>query len=653
MSDKSKIEQRAREVIDFIPIAPLRNAVMATPHASTTLAKATGAALRGQIIARGLLSAAQITELFEQWRYGTRISLTVALFLKQPKRTGVGFRSEVEASLATALDGREATAAERELAVTIMGEDRFDDGHVVELSFRYGAVHTYLDLEERPQSVAESKYGFAWINQRDQYVAATGDEHVVQTVLDAIGASLGAQPVRVAFDKRTLDKHFTLESISSIQHENLVTGTRHRVSREGLKGGDPEAFAEVRARDEESIRTGALYAEQIDGVGTVGIGVSAERSRMNTTRAVSVTALRAWAAPKLAHLARSLLELRETEPILFFENARDLSLVGVPRSHYEPVGEIAVAVARARKQDLDRVGLDKRAESFAGRLPAKAGGLSSRPSCASCGENVLAQCEACLSSVIEVSEGSMRCARCAATAFACMHGHSLRSDPLVEALTYEPTPLLMTWISVALVAMSLEVYDATRESFWIRGNELLYGRKPPVAPSGEYTALMVDIEGSTVLGRERASYAELVALMRNSMMTIGRQHRGLFISDGGDGGLLFFPRVADALTAACALQSTIRASEHNRTRAPIRIGLATGWIDSEGGRYVGQAINLSERLQKVAKSGTRIALDAQTLKGAPLGTKASARGKVSSLPGFDGQQPGANQDWYLLDVCAA
>src|SRR5258708_38212957 len=111
------------------------------------------------------------------------------------------------------------------------------------------------------------------------------------------------------------------------------------------------------------------------------------------------------------------------------------------------------------------------------------------------------------------------CAGCKATGFACMHGHGVRADALAGALTYEPTPLLMSWVSVALAAMGVEVYDASRESFWIRGSELLYTSKPLV-PSGEYTALMVDIENSTVLGRDRPSYAELVASLRNTMMAI-------------------------------------------------------------------------------------------------------------------------------------
>jgi class 3 adenylate cyclase len=645
------LEQRASEVIDFIPIAALRDAVAATSKAPAGLAKLTGVTLRRQILSQRLLPSAEIVDLFEQWRYGTRVSFTVAVFLKQPKRPGPGFRSEVEAALAAALNKREATAAERELAITISGEDRFDDGHIVELSFRYGSVIKYLDLDERPQSVPESRFGFAWMNQRDQYVTVTGDERIVEEMLDAIGAALGAHPVRVSFDKRTLDKHFRLDSIPSIQHQNLTTGTRHRVSREGLKD-DSEAFDEIRNRDKESIRTGALYAEQIDGVGTVGISVSAERARMNTTRAMSVSGLRQWAAPKLAHLARSLLELRETEPILFFENARDLSLPGVPRSRYEPVGEIAVAVARARTEDLDRVPGLKPAESFAQRLPAKAGGLSSRPHCPACNESVPAQCAACLGSVITLDEGTVTCAGCTGTSFACLHGHGLRADHLSEALTYEPEPVLMTWVSAALVAMGLEVYDASRDSFWIRRNELLYQRKALV-PSGQYTALMVDIEGSTPLGRDRASYAELVALLRNAMMMTAREHRGRHIHDGGDGGLLFFPKIGDAIAAACGLQKTVRESEHNRKKALIRIGLATGHIDSEGGRYVGQAINLSDRLQKVAKSGARIAMDAATLKGAPLGSAASARGKVGALPGFDAKVAGAKEDWYVLDACAA
>jgi class 3 adenylate cyclase len=95
------------------------------------------------------------------------------------------------------------------------------------------------------------------------------------------------------------------------------------------------------------------------------------------------------------------------------------------------------------------------------------------------------------------------------------------------------------------------------------------------------------------------------------MMGAAREHRGRFIHDGGDCVLMFFTRIGDAIGAACSLQKAIHESEHNPKKTITRIGLATGWIDWEGGRYLGLAINLSDRLQKLTNSGTWIARDAR------------------------------------------
>lgn len=652
MADQRQIDKRAREVIDFVPIAALRIAVENSGRAPAGFANMTGATLRKHILAYRLLPGSEIIELFEQWRYGSRVALTCAVFLKRPRSPGPGFRDQVTKELRSGLEEGEATAAEREVAITINGEDHFDDGHVTELSFRYGHVIDYLDLQERPQSVVESRFGFAWINPRDQFVAVTGEEHIVEEMLGAIGIALGAHPVRVALDKRTLDAHFQLESISSILHLNLVTGTRHRVSRESLKG-DPEAYEEIQARDRDNVRLGALYGEPIASAGMVGVGVSAERSRINTTRAVAVSDLRAWAAPKLGHIARSLLELHEKQPILFFANTRGHELSGVPRIHQATVGELAVGVATCRTEDRDRALLMVSAATIASRLPAKAGRLCSRPDCAGCHDQVLAQCQDCLGNGITVSlAGETVCAICGKADFNCMNGHRLKADSLAGSLTYEPSGILTEWISVALVAMGLEAFDSTREAFWIRGSDVLYTRKP-LAPSGDYTVLMVDIENSTVLGRDRAAFAELVAMLRGALMAVTRDHRGRFAQDTGDGGFTLFAKAVDAVAAACRLTKIVHDSAHNRRGAAVRVGLASGWVDTAGGRYTGQAINLADRLQKTARSGTRIALDAKTLLNTP-GVKASARGHVKSLPGFaadEKRKSDTNEDYYLLDQC--
>lgn len=641
MADDRKLEQRARDVIGFIPINALQDAVAATGKAPVGLATMGGAQLRKHVLTHRTLSAAEIVELWEQWRYGSRVALTLAIFEERPKKPGVGFQSDVAQALAEALDEREAGAAERELAIALIGDDRFDDDHIIELSFRYGSHHEYLDLEERQQSVIESRFGFAWVSARDQFIAVSGEERVVAEMIGAVTAVLGKRAVRVAFDKATLDAHFKIETISSILHLDLFTGTRRRVSRESLKG-DPAAYDEVVARDVDNQRLGALYGEDIAGVGNVNVSVNTERSRVNTTRPVPASGLRDWASEKLTKIARSQLALRDEDPIAFFKSIHKQTVDGVPRAHHEVVADLAVAIATCRKKGHERLALKRDAFTLAAKLPAKSGVLSARPECTKCGEMVLAKCEHCRSHAVRFDRDERVCCKqCGGGTFSCFRGHQLQAATLASALTFEPAEALLEWISLMLVEMRLDVFERTGEQFWVRDTELLYQQRP-LLPDGTYTVLMVDIEKSTELGHQKALYTELLATVRDALMSLAREHRGHFGQDTGDGGFAFFEKEKDALAAARALQTLIRTSEHNRLAASIRVGLATGPVETAGRRYAGLAINLAERLQKQATKGSRIALDVKTLFGAKA--EASVLGKVNTLKGFEH----STADYYLL-----
>ncbi len=641
MTDNRKLDQRARDVIGFIPMNALQDAVAATGKAPSGLATMGGMQLRKHVLAHRTLTAAQIVELWEQWRYGSRVALTLAIFEDRPKKPATGFLSDVGQELERALVEREATDTERELAIVLIGDDRFDEDQIIELSFRYGHHHEYLDLEERSRSVIESRFGFAWICARDQFIAVSGEERVVAEMIGAVTAVLGKGAVRVAFGKATMDANFKMETISSILHLDLFTGTRRRVSREGLKG-DPAAYDEVVARDVDNQRLRALYGEDITGVGTVNVSVNAERSRLNTTRPVPASGLRDWASDKLTKLARSQLALRDEDPIAFFVGIHKRVVDGVPHAHHEAVADLAVAIATCRKTGHERIAMKKDAMTLVAKLPAKSGSLSARPDCVLCGEMVLAKCDHCRNHAVQFNYAEeLCCARCGGGTFTCYQGHELPAATLTNTLTFEPADELLGWISLMLVQMRLEVYERTGEQFWVRGTQLLYQQRP-LLPDGTYTVLMVDIENSTALGHKKALYAELLATLRDGLMSLAREYRGHFGQDTGDGGFAFFDREKDAVAAARALQALMRSSEHNRLDASIRIGLATGAVETAGRRYTGLAINLSERLQKEALKGSRIALDAKTLFGAKA--EAAVLGSVNKLKGF----AESTEDYYLL-----
>src|SRR5687768_17485873 len=101
---KGDVAARARDVIRWIPVEALRAAVMDRNGATPGLASMTGDDLRRIALSGGALTASEIVALFEQWRYGRGIGLTIAIFTKRPRKPHVNFAAQVQAAIDVALD---------------------------------------------------------------------------------------------------------------------------------------------------------------------------------------------------------------------------------------------------------------------------------------------------------------------------------------------------------------------------------------------------------------------------------------------------------------------------------------------------------------------------------------------------------------------
>jgi class 3 adenylate cyclase len=604
------------------------------------LASMAGDDLRRLALSGGVLTATEIVELFEQWRYGRGIGLTIAIFTKRPKKPHVNFAAQVDAAIQADLD-EDASKATRSLAPTLIGEDRFDDDNVLELPFKYGRQLHYLDMQERPAAVTTIRFGFAWVSARDQFVAITGHAGVVRQFLSAIAQVIGTQPTRVSFDKTTLDKNFDLAKVTSILQQDLERGIRTRVSGEELYK-DEKRLAEILVRDQESLRLGARYHEDLPGGGHVEVGVNAPRSRMHTTRGLSSSDLRKWAVPRITDIVRSLLELQRSDPIAFYRLCSGAPLPGVPAVHADLVRYLAAGVALGRERGLDLVPLQVAPDALGG-LPEDAGRLVARASCAACADNVLAMCDVCLDHRVRREGDAVVCASDHTSVLTCNAGHPLRQDELLDGVVYEPDRKLLEWVSAGLGDMRQEAFDPSREHFWVRANDLAYVRKP-IPPSANYAVLYMDIEDSTVLQRKRRVFALLLRLTRHALGAATKAHGGRLANDTGDGGFALFPDAKSAVGAARAIQEEVASSPLNEVGAHVRIGIANGYIDTTGRNFEGTAINLAARLQDKARKGSRIAVDTKTafaIRPRPT----SELGRVRSLKGFEDE---SNDESYFL-----
>ena len=105
-------------------------------------------------------------------------------------------------------------------------------------------------------------------------------------------------------------------------------------------------------------------------------------------------------------------------------------------------------------------------------------------------------------------------------------------------------------------------------------------------PTGTVTFLFTDIEGSTRLWEQHPEAME-AALTRHDALAAAviQQHEGRLVKHRGEGDSLFavFPRAADTVAAAVALQQALRAGPWPAEGPPQGRGRRRRRVPAEGG----------------------------------------------------------------------
>lgn len=180
-------------------------------------------------------------------------------------------------------------------------------------------------------------------------------------------------------------------------------------------------------------------------------------------------------------------------------------------------------------------------------------------------------------------------------------------DPAIRvARLLEPfmTWLLRQHLERALDAANVEAMERILEARGLR--------PPRVAdPSA---VMFADLSGFTRLTEEQGddTAARFAAGLARIADRIAGEHRGRLVKQLGDGVMLAFQHVGDALRAAFAL----RASAADSGLPALHIGIAAGPVVERDGDYFGRTVNLSSRLSGVAGPG-EVVVDAVTASHAP------------------------------------
>ena len=106
-----------------------------------------------------------------------------------------------------------------------------------------------------------------------------------------------------------------------------------------------------------------------------------------------------------------------------------------------------------------------------------------------------------------------------------------------------------------------------------------------------YTALMQKNEQQAISMLDRHRF-----ILENKI----KEHHGDLVSYYGDGSLSMFSSISQALQCAIEIQEELRKDPP----VPLRIGLHTGEVLVEDGKIVGDAVNLTSRIQSLGKAGS-------------------------------------------------
>ncbi|MBS0662429.1 MAG: tetratricopeptide repeat protein [Verrucomicrobia bacterium] len=126
----------------------------------------------------------------------------------------------------------------------------------------------------------------------------------------------------------------------------------------------------------------------------------------------------------------------------------------------------------------------------------------------------------------------------------------------------------------------------------------------PLSESRRLAAVMfTDVAGYSVrMQRDEVGTLALVRRDFEFLRTVATLHGGEVLKSMGDGLLLCFPSVVQAVN--CALQVQRQLAGRGADALQHRIGIHLGDVFREGGDIVGDGVNIAARLQTKAKPGT-------------------------------------------------
>lgn len=427
------------------------------------------------------ITPGDVESLYENYRYGQRLSFYLYLLPEGLDEPNIQELQEILDSLSmpdrpdstagdVAEQDYESDAASNQ--IILLDEERLNG--IREIRFRYYVGHRFLNADEQPDYVLQTRYGFLWLDLKLGFLTVLSrDEHVNHLLTQALAHILQAVPVPVHFDKDLVDKHFSIEQIKRVSHYDPGTGVRQSISGRGLWKKFQD---EIMDRERHYTRPSSLYDEDVgDGV-VSGLGITSSKGKIYLTRTLPTSLLRTWARRRLPELVIDLKDLRSQRPEFFARSTEAINRMRLPVAGRAAITAIVEALLQADRDDLASVPLPLPALEIYDALAGKYFTPYLRLQCTEC-EEIAELCPHCESPDLEFKDGHVRCKDCRATlsdqalvTLRCMDGHTV-GVALVDAFSMAPNH----WLQKRIVRILHDLgqsWDEKSDYFHIEGSTL-------------------------------------------------------------------------------------------------------------------------------------------------------------------------------------
>jgi hypothetical protein len=445
-----------------------------------------GAMRQAELIAEAdkltVISKEDVERLYENYRYGRSLSFQLYLLPSGLQEPSI---AEFQAALdewadsddvdleAEAIAGEDYEGESAPGQLVLLDEEQLDG--IREIRFRYFVTYRYLNAEEQPAEILQTRYGFLWLDLAVGYLAILArDERVNYLVTRALSKCLQSIPVPVRFTEDLVDKHFSLEKIKRVSHYDPGTGVRQSISGQDLWR---KFEHEIRAREERYVRPSSLYDEEIAEGVISGLGVVSTKGKIYFTRTLPTSLVRAWGIQRLPELVRDAKNLREEEEPIYFNSSVDaINRMRLPAVGKAAVTDIAEALLKTEREDILSVELPRTALKIYKDLRGRYFTPYLRVQCSEC-EETAELCPFCEGEELQVKGNQVMCKTCGATvsdekvvALRCMNGH-VTVVPRAEAFSIAPNH----WLQKRMARIFAEIGQSWHEQtdyFHIEGSRL-------------------------------------------------------------------------------------------------------------------------------------------------------------------------------------